>query len=336
MTEAPVVAARRKFFGAAQVDARTGEVDPGRVVLSWFGVTGYAVAMRGHVFLLDAWVPRGAHSGYVPTTPVELACLRPEAVFLGHGHFDHAADAAEIAVRSGATVVGTQEHCAQVRRQAGAAGHRVRTHRLGTPADALGTVYEPRVLDRVGVTAVRHLHSAVGPKDRSAATGSRPLFLRPSPSTVLRHPPRPRDAIRLLRHLADKEGGSLLYQLHAPGFRLTWHDTSGPLADRAPHVLELLRGMPPSDVQVGAVQGFNQYVNGLRDPRTYVEAVRPRIFVPSHHDDWAAGFTTPGERYRAPLTAELARIPRADRPEIRFTADPGDYLRPGVLTFPSP
>ena len=52
------------------------------------------MAMRGQVFLLDAWVPRGTHSGYVATSPAELAALKPRATFIGHGHFDHAADAA--------------------------------------------------------------------------------------------------------------------------------------------------------------------------------------------------------------------------------------------------
>ena len=51
-----MVKARQRFFGAANVDARTGAVRPDRVIFSWYGVTNFALAIRGHVVLLDAWV----------------------------------------------------------------------------------------------------------------------------------------------------------------------------------------------------------------------------------------------------------------------------------------
>ena len=73
----PTVAARQRFFGAANVDSGTGEVDPTKVILSWFGVTSFAMAVAGNVILLDAWVPRGEFSTYVPTSPTELAALMP-------------------------------------------------------------------------------------------------------------------------------------------------------------------------------------------------------------------------------------------------------------------
>ncbi|HVL91414.1 MAG TPA: MBL fold metallo-hydrolase, partial [Actinomycetota bacterium] len=115
-----IVAARRAVFGAANV-ADDGRVRGDRVILSWFGVTNFAAAIGGHVVLLDAWVPRGEYSGYVPASPETLAAIKPEYIFAGHSHFDHLADAAEIAVASGAKLVGTPEHCDQVRRQAGMA-----------------------------------------------------------------------------------------------------------------------------------------------------------------------------------------------------------------------
>ncbi|MDN4176082.1 MBL fold metallo-hydrolase, partial [Nocardioides sp. SOB77] len=68
------------------------------------------------------------------------------------------------------------------------------------------------------------------------------------------------------------------------GFSLTWNDTAGPLRDDPSRVLDRLARRPRADVHVGAVQGFGQYTNGLRDPRDYAEAVRSRVFVPSHHD----------------------------------------------------
>lgn len=139
--------------------------------------------------------------------------------------------------------------------------------------------------------------------------------------------------IDLFGHLPDAEGGSLLYRFRVGRFTVVWHDSSGPLVDEAPDVLDVLRGLRPVDIQVGAIQGFNQVTNGMRDPRTYIEALSPRIFVPAHHDDWAAGITTRGDKYREPLNAELERLPANSRPHVRFISDPADYVRPRVLRF---
>jgi hypothetical protein len=137
-----------------------------------------------------------------------------------------------------------------------------------------------------------------------------------------------------VEHAPDAEAGTVLYRFEVGDLTLVWHDSAGPLADNAPEAFEALRALRPVDIQVGAIQGFNQITNGMRDPRMYIEALQPSLFVPVHHDDWAAGITTKGEAYRAPLAAELERIPPDRRPEVRFISDPGDYVRPEILTFP--
>ena len=150
---------------------------------------------------------------------------------------------------------------------------------------------------------------------------------------MLNHPPTPRDAADTAGHLGDEEGGTVLYQFRSDGFRLTWHDSTGPLKEDAPHVLDLLRRLPQTDVQVGAIQGFNQVTNGLRDPRMYIEALLPRVFVPCHHDDWATAITTKGARWEPAMRAEMRRMPEDKRPRLRWLRDPEDYVRPGRLTF---
>ncbi|MBF6249320.1 MBL fold metallo-hydrolase [Nocardia farcinica] len=322
------VAARVRFFGADVVDPVTGAVRADRVVLSWVGCTTYAVAIGGAVLLLDAWVPRLTSSGYVPATPQDLADLRPEAIFIGHGHFDHAGDAGRIAQACGATVYGTAEHCAAVRAQVPEASFL--TVGLGDAQTPIGR-REDRTVGPVLLTAVRHLHSARTPADPAA--GSPRFFPLPEPGPILRHPPTPADLRRTVPRLLDAEGGVLLYQFRIPGFSLTWHDSSGPLTERAPQVFDVLAGLPATDVHIGAVQGYNQLSNGLRDPRTYIEALAPALFVPSHHDNWLPGLTSSAAAYEPPLTAELARIPAGRRPELRSLRDPADYVNPGRLTF---
>ena len=323
------VDARQRFFGAANVHPRTGAVREDRVIMSWFGVTNFALAIRGHVVLLDAWVPRGAHSGYVPTSPDELALLRPELILFGHAHFDHAADAVPLALATGAPLAGTPEHCeAFVSRAPASPPPCIGVVPAGAAA---GTSARPTLLRGVKLTAVKHLHSAATAPDGEDGYH---VPVTPLPSTtVLENPPTSEDMIALLGHLPDAEGGSVLYRFQVGRFSLVWHDTSGPLSDDAPGALDVLRGLRPVDVEVGAIQGFNQIGNGLRDPRHYIEALAPRTFVPAHHDDWAFGITTNGEAYREPLATELERMPERDRPRVRFIVDPRDYVRPKALTF---
>lgn len=323
-----MIAARQRFFGAENVDARTGATRADRAVVSWFGCASFAVSLGGTVLLLDAWVPRGASSGYVPTTPAEVAALRPAAILIGHGHFDHAADAGFLAQHSGATVFGTAEHCQTARGQV--ADARFPCVELGSAHSPAGEQYE-RTVGAVAITAIRHLHStptAPGPD------ASPPFFPLPDPAGLAEHPPTLADLCDTVSHLADQEGGCLLYQLRVDGFTLTWHDSAGPLTDRAPHVLDQLARLPRTDLHLGAVQGFNQLTNGLRDPFDYVRALRPRIFAPSHHDNWLPVFTVPGERYTDALTTEFDRLPAAERPELIMLRDPEDYLTPARLTFP--
>lgn len=325
-TLAETIAARQHFFGVRNVDPKTGAVRPDRVILSWFGVSNFAMAIGGKVVLLDAWVPRGAHSGYVPTSPQELAALRPRAIFIGHAHFDHAADAVPIALASGAPLVGTEEHCGDFQARSpgmpvpciGAIPHQAKP----------GTRARVPLFKRLRVTAVKNLHSTITGPDGYHV----PVLPFPG-TTFLEHPPTPEDLLHLVGRLPDDEGGSVLYRFRLGGFTLVWNDSAGPLIERHPQALDVLRALRPVDVQVGAIQGFNQFTNGLRDPRTYIEALRPRIFVPAHHDDWAVGITTQGWRYRPYLRDELAHMPERARPRVRFISDPQDYLNPRAVRF---
>ncbi|MFF0631896.1 MBL fold metallo-hydrolase [Nocardia sp. NPDC004151] len=330
MADSRMIAARQRFFGADAVNPDSGAVRADQVLVSWFGCASFAVAMGGVVFLLDAWVPRGLTAGYVPTTPEEVAALEPAAIFIGHGHFDHAADAGAIARASGAVVHGTASHCATARKQVG--GAELACRELGSDASAPGDRYDFELAPGLSVTAVRHLHSARTPRNEGPDAAA-PVRPKPRLCDIRAYPPGRSDAGHLARNLLAPEGGVLLYQFRLGDFVLTWHDSSGPLLDKAPEVLDVLRGLPASDVHIGAVQGYNQFTNGLRDPRSYIEALRPKVFVPNHHDNWLPLITARGEAFVTPLHAELERLPEGSRPEVRMLLDRDDYLAPGRLSF---
>jgi hypothetical protein len=107
-----MIAARQKVFGFENVDARTGEVDKDKIVVSWLGHISAAVSIRGRVIMLDTFIPRlEVTPGRTPFVIKDLVDLRPEAAFIGHGHGDHADNAVFIAAKTGMTLYMTPEAC---------------------------------------------------------------------------------------------------------------------------------------------------------------------------------------------------------------------------------
>ncbi len=65
------------------------------MVMRWLGVSNYELAYRGQVILFDAF-----YSRVWPARPLGVLTsdfTRADAVFIGHGHWDHIADAPEVA-----------------------------------------------------------------------------------------------------------------------------------------------------------------------------------------------------------------------------------------------
>ncbi|HEX4584974.1 MAG TPA: MBL fold metallo-hydrolase [Burkholderiaceae bacterium] len=115
---AATIAARQKFFGPENVDPRSGEVRTDRVIFSWITNAGYAASFRGRVVLLDTYINRfevpptsGPDLRRTPFGAQDLVDLHPEAIFLGHGHGDHADNAAYIAKWLNIPIYTTPETC---------------------------------------------------------------------------------------------------------------------------------------------------------------------------------------------------------------------------------
>lgn len=320
------IEARQRFFGKDNVDARTGEVRSDRVILSWFGVASYAAAIGGHVVLLDAWVLRGWENA--PTTVKEVAALRPEAIFVGHANFDHAADIGALVRKTGAAVVGTPEQCEFAREQA---GEDVRVRCVDTvPAEALPGVFsELSILPGVGISAVKHVHSAAELPDPSD-----PRIPCPPP------PMPPHDTTttaeeweNVIRHAADPQHGNMLYQFRVGDFSFVWHDTAGPIDRDAPQVIKVLERLPETDVQIGAVAAFGMVTNGMRSLGVYMRSLEPQLFSPNHHDNFFPTLGTRDEYFKPCVERELQEIPKKNRPRLHWTTEPEDYVNPDALTF---
>ena len=114
-----LVAARSKFFGAENVNQATGAVRRDRVIVSWVTNASLAASIEGRVVLLDTYinrleVPPPLGQPDLRRTPIDvsdLVALYPEAIFLGHGHGDHADNAAYIAKLDNTPIYASPETC---------------------------------------------------------------------------------------------------------------------------------------------------------------------------------------------------------------------------------
>src|SRR6267142_3996378 len=113
---AALVKARQKAFGVENVDER-GRVDKEKVIFSWATNTTYVASVLGRVILLDSYISRPElptapiDRRYTPLLPQDLVDAHPEAIFLGHGHGDHADNAAYVAKWADATIYASAETC---------------------------------------------------------------------------------------------------------------------------------------------------------------------------------------------------------------------------------
>ncbi|MBI2383971.1 MAG: MBL fold metallo-hydrolase [Gammaproteobacteria bacterium] len=348
----PLPAASRLDIGAEVQAARDrvlgpDATDPAQVKLWWFGVASFVASMGGHLFLLDAWEIVGIHANYAPMTREDLAAIKPDAIFIGHGHFDHAADMGYVAGRSGAAVVGGEATCALAREQAARDGNEGRFPCLvlgDTAVPAPGTVQRLKVWeDMADVSALRHIHSSADPADLAA--GGTPLVFVPEVLAYLsRLNTDPQEIAWFVESIDDEggvgqpTGGAWAYHFRVGDFTLLWHDSAGPIAEGkngAEDIQCALETLPGCvDVHSGAIVSFGSLTSGLRDARLYVEHSHPRLSMPNHHDAWFPALGPGAESYEAQWRAEIAKL--AHPPELDYLNDPDDYLRPRSFRVDDP
>ena len=308
------VRAREAFFGAKNVD-RKGNVRRDRVIVSWFGVASLAASFDGQVVLLDSFINNYGPGGcwappappYVPTDYRQLAALKPRAIFIGHQHFDHQCNTGELIAKTGAKLVGLPQACSKAQQEAAARADppiRVRCPRTLSAFSAFGASREIRPLGRkVRVTVIRNLHSGLA---------SGPIL---------------------------NSGGaeSVMFRFAVGRFSLLWNNSVGPLREKAPNVLAVLRRLP-TDVNFGSIKGFGQFEQGLRDPVDYAQAIRAKFLYPIHHDFYALEAIPQNGSSRAlrPQLRAAMGARKGLRTSLRWLQDPGDYLRPIVFRPSSP
>jgi hypothetical protein len=94
----------RSRFSAPAMLGGPVESRPDILSIRWLGTANFELSFGGRVVLLDCFYDRGPRMRPIGFGPDEV--VRADQIFIGHPHYDHIADAAHVAGRTGATVVG--------------------------------------------------------------------------------------------------------------------------------------------------------------------------------------------------------------------------------------
>jgi hypothetical protein len=262
-SSAATVTARQKTFGLENVDAKSGAVRDDRVVFSWLTNATFAAAVKGHVVLLDTFVTRlEVQPGRTPFVIQDLVDLDPDYIFIGHGHFDHADNAAFIAQQTGAIIFASPETCDNM---AIDAINNFNNHFTLAPTVTCKPVTSRGSLPGaeivpindlepfVSITAFKHLHSTnTGVTDPDAVPIAATVsgVCQPTPTKGNTFPCNlqdPRDPqlfpagtpLSSIMNIATSRSGaggpiSIFYVFTVNGrdkFRFVWHNTTGDIID---------------------------------------------------------------------------------------------------------
>jgi L-ascorbate metabolism protein UlaG (beta-lactamase superfamily) len=280
--------------------------DPRRLAIRWIGYSNFELVYNGQIILLDAYYDRG--STYPPLGVKAADIRKADVLLIGHGHFDHMSDAATIAARTKAIVVGAAITTDKLMTQSlDRVQVRTVTGRGGEALQFGGITVEP-ILAR---------HGEPPPNVTAAfATAIRSVTSPPTPEQTAEL-----TAIRQ-RGASDPRittEGTIAYLITLDnGFKVMYRDSGGRVTDQ-----ERAAMAKAGRVDVALVAIAADYLNTLTAQRAleHIRAYHPDVFIPAHHDAALNELWRPTEPVFQALKAEnpaLITVSRGYREPMCF------------------
>lgn len=291
---------------------------PGVLSIRWLGTTNFELVYRNQVILMDAYYDRGPRNRSIGFTPSQVR--RANAIYIGHGHFDHMSDAVSVAQQTHAPVIGAPTATDKARS-------------LGLPQSQTITVTgkggEIQRYDGFTVEPILAQHSTLAPEVLGAFQAAiKAAIGAPTPDESAA------EAAILARGTFDPKvitEGTIAYLFTFDnGFKLIYRNSAGPITAYERAAMARIGGS--TDVAIVAYIG--QYVAERQIAATLpiVQLYHPKLYLPSHHDEIAGTFldigteplfmairdTMPGTTalsplYREPVCIRVQAAGREDR-----------------------
>ena len=247
---------------------------PHMLVVRWTGFSNFELAYRDKIILLDAFIDRG--SNYPPLGFAAADVKRADVIVIGHAHFDHMSDAASIALRTGALVVGALVTTEKLASQS-VPPAQIRTV-TGKGDEVLqfdGFTIEP-ILGRHGQPD-RHVTEVMEGALNSLAPKLTPAQEAEEKAIRARGASDP----RIIRE------GTIAYLITLDdGFRIMYRDSGGQVTDQEKTVMQRVGGVDLALVAVSA-----NFLPSLTAQQAleHMQVYKPDVYMPAHHDAAAAG-----------------------------------------------
>ena len=254
--------------------------DPRQLAIRWTGYSNFELAYRGQVLLLDAFFDRGPT--YPPLGFTAADIKKAEAILIGHGHFDHMADAATVAKQTGATVVGAPLTTDKLRSQGLDDAHvKTVTGKGGETLKFSHFEIEP-ILGRHGEP----------PREVTAA------FNHALDSVNKPYTEEQKKAAAAVRSRGTSDPrviteGTIAYLITLDnGFRIMYRDSGGKITDYENAAMQRVGKV---DLALAAVAA--DVVQSLTTQRALeqLHAYKPALWIPAHHDADLNGMWRPIE-----------------------------------------
>ncbi len=243
--------------------------NPHTLAIRWTGYSNFELAYNGQIILLDAYFDRG--STYLPLGFKAADITKANVILIGHAHFDHMSDAASVAARTGATVVGAPLTTDKLRTQNLAEGQiRTVTGRGGEVLKFSRFEVEP-ILGRHGeppASVTRAFDQAL----RSVTTPFTAEQMTESAAIRARGTSDPRITAE----------GTIAYLITLDdGFRIMYRDSGGAITEYERAAMQRAGSV---DIALAAVAA--DVLNGLTAKRAleYLRTYKPNVYIPAHHD----------------------------------------------------
>lgn len=242
-------ATRGRSSPAANANANARAEPRGPVTLTYLGVAGWQIEGGGHTILVDPYFSRPDLDGPIASDPAAVAARSParaDLILIGHTHVDHALDAAAVAQRTGAQLLGS-DSTAMLARAQGLADDRIITVKGG----------EDFAFDGFSVRVIPGLHSALGDKH---------VFGRPfaAPPTLP----------MTMNEFA--EGGTFNYLIRIAGHQIV-------VIGSANYIERELDGLRPDILIAGT--GLREEIHDYTCRLVGALGAPPRVYA-DHFDDW--------------------------------------------------
>jgi L-ascorbate metabolism protein UlaG (beta-lactamase superfamily) len=246
------------------------------LLIRWMGFTNYELIYGDHIVLLDQWYDRaGTQYKDLGFGPADVK--RADLMLVGHAHFDHMADTAQVGKQTHATIVaapitadkllGQGIDAAQIVRVAGTSDEMLDYKRLGftvTPILARHGV-SPKFTDAFG-----DAYKAGAPKptpDEAAALAKIRERGASDPKIVT-------------------EGTIAYVFTFDDGFKVAWRNSGGVMTD---YEKAALKKIGPVDVLLGAIAANIIAESQAKVLLPMLDTYRPDVWIPGHHEAEVGG-----------------------------------------------